>query len=354
MSAVLLLGHGGFDQLVYRSGLAIPAPGPDEVLLRVLAAGVNNTDVNMRAGWYSKSVQVGTGSGGLSGISAEDAGWTGDTVAFPLIQGADVCGVVAAAGSRVAPARVGERVLVDPVLRDRPVAGGVKTLYLGSDCNGGFAGYVCVPSVNAYAVGSSLEDSELAGFPCSYSAAENMLTRAAVQSGDTVLVTGASGGVGSAAVQLAKRRGATIIALAAGPKAAQVERLGASRVLPRDANLPTALGRASIDVVIDVVGGAQFGALLDILRTGGRYAVAGAIAGPVVSLDLRTLYLKDLRLLGCTIPGPEVFPNLVGYIERGEIQPVVARTYPLREMAEAQRDFLSKRHTGKIVLLPGS
>jgi NADPH:quinone reductase-like Zn-dependent oxidoreductase len=179
-----------------------------------------------------------------------------------------------------------------------------------------------------------------------------MLTRAGVRAGETVLITGASGGVGTAAVQLAKRRDATVIALAAGTKAAQVERLGASRVLPRETDLPAALGRESVQVVIDVVGGLQFGGLLDILCVGGRYAVAGAIAGPMVSLDLRTLYLKDLRLLGCTIPDPDVFANLIGYIERREIEAVVSRTYPLREIAEAQRDFLSKRHTGKIVLQP--
>jgi NADPH:quinone reductase-like Zn-dependent oxidoreductase len=355
MNAVLLMGHGGFEQLAYRSSVPIPAPGPDEVLVQVRAAGVNNTDVNMRVGWYSKTVTGGTENGGASGpspVPTQDTGWAGDTVVFPLIQGADVCGVVTVTGANISASRIGERVLVDPVLRNRPMPGGIRTLYLGSDCNGGFAEYVCVPAINAFAVKSPLTDSDLASFPCSYSAAENMLSRAGVWAGDTVLVTGASGGVGSAAVQLAKRRGATVIALAAGTKAAQVERLGASRVLPRDADLPAVLGRESVEVVIDVVGGPQFGHLLDVLRPAGRYAVAGAIAGPLVTLDLRTLYLKDLRLIGCTIPDPEVFPNLIGYIERREIEPVVSGTYPLREIAEAQRDFLSKRHTGKIVLQP--
>jgi NADPH:quinone reductase-like Zn-dependent oxidoreductase len=355
MNAVLLMGHGGFEQLVYRSGVKIPAPAPDEVLVQVRAAAVNNTDINMRVGWYSKSVTAGTENGGSSGpstIPTHETGWAGDTVAFPLIQGADVCGTVAATGSNVPASRIGERVLVDPVLRSRPVPAGIKTLYLGSDCNGGFAEYVCVPAINAHAISSSLDDRELASFPCSYSAAENMLTRADVRAGETVLVNGASGGVGSAAVQLAKRRGAMVIALASGTKAARVERLGASRVLARDTDLPAVLGRESVQVVIDVVGGPQFGGLLDILCAAGRYAVAGAIAGPVVSLDLRTLYLKDLRFFGCTIPEPEVFPNLVGYIERREIQAVVDRTYPLRDMAEAQREFLCKRHTGKIVLQP--
>jgi NADPH:quinone reductase-like Zn-dependent oxidoreductase len=99
------------------------------------------------------------------------------------------------------------------------------------------------------------------------------------------------------------------------------------------------------------VGGPRFSELLDVLARKGRYACAGAIAGPVVDLDLRTLYLKDLRLLGCTIPEPEVFVNLVGYIERGEIRPVISGTYPLGEIAAAQAAFLEKNHAGKIVLV---
>ena len=355
MNAALLLGHGGYDELVYQGGVGIPTPDSDEVLIQVLAAGVNNTDINMRVGWYSKEVSEGTddlvGSGPTT-AATEDGGWTGDSVLFPLIQGADVCGIIVASGSNVPASRIGQRVLVDPVLRNRAVGAGLKTLYLGSDCNGGFAEYVCVPAINAFAVDSTLADAELASFPCSYSAAENMLTRAGVGAGETVLVTGASGGVGSAAVQLAKRRSATVIALAGGTKAAQVARLGASRVLPRDADLPAVLGRESVQVVIDVVGGPNFGGLLDTLCAGGRYAVAGAIAGPIVRLDLRTLYLKDLRFFGCTIPEPEVFPNLVRYIESREIEAVVSKTYPLREIAAAQRDFLTKQHTGKIVLKP--
>ncbi len=346
MSAVLLLGHGGFDRLVYRHEVRVPVPLDDEVLVRVGAAGVNNTDINLRVGWYSKSVQDGTASPG-----SDDAGWTGSAVAFPLIQGADVCGVVAATGAGVDPARIGQRVLVDPVLRSRRPHPRAPPPYLGSDCNGGFAEFVCVPAENAHPIDSARSDAELASFPCSYSAAANMLARAAVRAGDVVLVTGASGGVGSAAVQLARRRGAHVIAVAAAAKTQAVAALGAARVLPRDADLAALLGRDSVDVVIDSVGGAQFPGLLEALRSGGRYAVAGAIAGPVVPLDLRMLYLKDLCFFGCTVPDPAVFVDLVEAIEAG-LAPVIAATYPLRAMAEAQRDFLEKRHVGKIVLLP--
>jgi NADPH:quinone reductase-like Zn-dependent oxidoreductase len=204
-----------------------------------------------------------------------------------------------------------------------------------------------LPSVRSFYRG--LGSSMLASFPCAYSAAENMLTRTALAAGERVLITGASGGVGSAAVQLAMRRGAQVTALASPEKADGVRALGAKEVLPRDARFDP----ETFDVVIDVAGGAGFPALLDALKRGGRYGVAGAISGPIADLDLRTLYLKDLTLYGCTILEPEVFPNLVGYIERGEIRPLVAATYPLSDIVEAQRAFLTKQHVGKIVLVPG-
>jgi NADPH:quinone reductase-like Zn-dependent oxidoreductase len=292
------------------------------------------------------------GSAGYAGAKAEDSGWTGTVLKFPRIQGADVCGRIIAAGGSVDVRRVGERVLVEPVLRVLSGNKPYQAPYFGSECDGGFAEFTKVPAVHAHRIESPLTDAELASFPCAYSAAENMLTRADVGAGETVLITGASGGVGSAAVQLARRRGVHVIAIAGATKAAQVESLGAHRVIPRDADLVRSLGRETADAVVDVVGGAQWPQLLEILKRGGRYAVAGAIAGPVVALDLRTLYLKDLRLLGCTILDPAVFGNLVGHIERGEIKPALWKTFPLREIVQAQQEFLGKAYTGKIVLIP--
>ncbi len=341
MKAVLLCGHGGFEQLEYREDVPVPAPAAGEVLIRVGAAAINNTDINTRVGWYSKSTNA---------ECAGDTGWTGVAVPFPLIQGADACGRILAVGAGVDEGRIGERILVDPILRAQSAAG--EAQYFGSDRNGGFAEFATAPAVNARRITSALTDAELASFPCSYGAAENMLSRARVVAGERVLVTGASGGVGSAAVQLASRRLATVIGIVGSSKATAIADLGAKRVLERDADLISELGRESVDVVIDVVGGAPFAQLLEVLRRGGRYAVAGAIAGAIVELDLRTLYLKDLRLLGCTLLEPEVFTNLMGYIESGEIRPLVSATYPLREIVAAQTDFLSKRRPGKIVLIP--
>ena len=241
--------------------------------------------------------------------------------------------------------------VVDPVLRADPSAPW-NVGYLGSERDGAFADFTAVPAANAHAITSSLTDIELASFPCAYGTAENMLARAGVGPGETVLVTGASGGVGSAAVQLARRRGARVIAVAAPAKGAVLRSLGASMALAREADLLSELGSESVDVVVDVVGGERFPPLLEILRRGGRYAVAGAISGPMVALDLRTLYLKDLRLLGCTVPEPGVFKNLIGYIERREISPMVSATYPMSAIVAAQKDFLGKSRVGKIVLAP--
>lgn len=346
MSAVLLKGHGGIEQLEYREDVPVPLPACGEVLISIRAAALNNTDINTRIGWYSKSVTSSTGETRTPAASAEDSGWAGNALSFPRIQGADACGYIAAVGSGVDPSRIGERVLVDPVLRG--AAGG--PLYFGSDTQGAFAQFTVVPASNAWRVRSKLSEVELASFPCACLAAENMLTRAAVKAGERILVTGASGGVGSATVQLGRRRGATVIALAERSKAAAIEELGAARVLPREADLLTVIGPESIDVIVDVVGGERFTQRLEVLVRTGRYAVAGAIAGAIVGLDLRTLYLKDLTLLGCTIPCADVFANLVGYIERGEIRPLIAATYPLQEIAAAQSSFMSKSHVGKIVL----
>ena len=312
---------------------------PSDVLVRVEAAGVNNTDINTREGWYAKDHE-----------SESDASWSGEALTFPRIQGADICGSIVEAGTGVDRVRVGERVLVEPVLREVNGTTLDSPWYLGSECDGGFAEYAVVASRHAHKIESQLSSVELASFPCSYSTAENMLTRADVCSKDRVLVTGASGGVGSAAVQLAKARGARVIAVTSESKATRIRELGADETAERDEDLIARLGPDSVDVVVDLVGGKSWPGLLELLRPGGRYAVSGAIAGPMVELDLRTLYLKDLSFFGCTILEPEIFGNLVRLIEQDRIVPLVADTYPLSRISDAQVAFQTKNFVGKIVL----
>jgi NADPH:quinone reductase-like Zn-dependent oxidoreductase len=339
MHGVWLTGHGGLDKLVLRSDIPVPCPNPQEVLIRVAAAGVNNTDINTRTAWYSKQ----------DGAS-DDASWSGAPIHFPRIQGADVCGRIVAVGRAVSAERIGERVLIEPCIRESNGQELQPPWYFGSECDGGFAEYTVVASRHAYRIESAMSDAELASFPCSYSTAENLLTRSDTKAGDTVLITGASGGVGSAAIQLADVRGAQVIAVTSPTKAKEILRLGAERTLTRHDSVVEKLGRDSIDVVIDLVGGDGWPELLDVLRPGGRYAVAGAIGGPIVELDIRTLYLKDLNLFGCTVLEPPVFTNLIAHIEGGRVSPLVAKTFPLQQIADAQTTFMSKKHIGKIVL----
>jgi NADPH:quinone reductase-like Zn-dependent oxidoreductase len=354
MAAVHLIGHGGFEKLQYRDDVPLPEPNQGEVLIKVAAAGVNNTDINTRIGWYSKKVDGDTNSGGATGfddVDSEDASWSGVPLKFPRIQGADCCGVIVAVGAAVDSARIGERVIVRNMLRSYVDYRPFECWTFGSECDGGFAQYAKAPARETHRVDCEWSDAELASIPCAYSTAEGMLHRAAVGA-ERVLVTGASGGVGSAAVQLAKRRGAHVIALASAAKLDKVKALGADQVVDRNADLVASLGSNSIDVVVDLVAGAGWPQLLDVLKRGGRYVTAGAIAGPLVELDVRTLYLKDLTLIGCTFQDDVVFENLVGYIERNEIRPVVAKTFALADIAEAQQTFLDKQFTGKLVLIP--
>lgn len=339
MRGVVLTGHGGPECLEWREDLPRPRPQAGEVLIRVAAAGVNNTDINTRVGWYSKGDN-----------DADDASWAGAPLRFPRIQGIDACGHIVAVGEGVDASRIGTRVLVEPCLIE---AGGrmlAQPWFFGSECDGAFAEYCTVAARHAHTIESPLSDVELASFPCSYSTAENMLTRTRLKAGETVLITGASGGVGSAAVQLAKARGARVAAVTSPAKAQSLRDLGADVIVDRDADYVTALGGSSVDVVVDLVAGDKWPGLLEVLRPMGRYAVAGAVGGPMVSLDVRTLYLKDLSFFGCTVLEPEVFGNLVKLIEQGAIAPLVAAQFPLHQIAAAQSAFADKNYTGKIVL----
>lgn len=363
MTAAVLTGHGGLEKLIVRDNIPLPEPKANEVLINVGACGMNNTDINTRIGWYSKSVSNGTtstgGSDGLDRLSEEDATWGGGAVVFPRIQGADVAGRIVAVGDHVSSERVGERVLVDPWLRD-PSDPGNRNLagYVGSERDGGFAQYTTVPAENAFLIKSEFTDAELATFPCSYSTAEHMLHRVRLGEGEEIVIPGASGGVGSALVQLAKRRGAWVLAITGQAKMDAVRELGADAVLDRNQKdlehqIRAILPGAEVDVVADVVGGTRFSMWLDLLRRGGRYVTSGAIAGPIVELDLRTLYLKDLEMHGATVMPVGIYENLVSIIEKGEIRPLLAGEFSITDIRKAQEAFLTKKHIGKFVILPG-
>ena len=352
MKAVVTTGNGDYDRLDYRD-VPIPQIGPGEVLLRVLAAGINNTEINTRLGWYSSSVNSGTEQFSGSDRDATelaDGGWNAATP-FPFIQGTDCCGEVVARADDVDSPQIGQRVLVRACMRTQGYQS-LENIWMASDFDGAFAQYVKLPATEVFAIDCNWSDIELATIPCAYGTAENMVHRADVGAADHVLVTGASGGVGSAVVQLAKRRGARVTAIVGASKIDALQGLGVDRAITRGTDLIGELGQSSVDVIIDNVAGDGFTALLKLLRRGGRYASSGAIAGPMVNMDMRDFYLKDLQLIGCTSWDEPVFANLISYIEAGEIVPLVAKTYALEDIAVAQQEFLKKNHFGNFVLIP--
>jgi NADPH:quinone reductase-like Zn-dependent oxidoreductase len=360
MRAMVTTGHGGLDKLVFHADWPVPQPAPGCVLIRVGACGCNNTDINTRTAWYSDTVKTGIttdgGAGGFDEIRPEAASWGGVAIVFPRIQGADAVGRIVAVGQGVDASRIGERVMVDGWLRDPEAPLDMeKAGYWGSEADGGFAEYATCPDANAVKVESPLSDVELATFMVAFSTAEGMVRHVDPKPGEWVLVTGASGGVGTAAIQLVKRRGASVIALCGATKADAVIALGADAVIPRDVtDLTGAIAELSpsgrVEGVVDVVGGPLFGQMIAALRTGGRYASSGAIGGPEVGFNLRHLVYRDLELHGSTVTPLEVFHDIVSYIERGEIRPVLSATYPLERLAEAQAAFLEKGFIGKIVI----
>ncbi|MGL5908057.1 MAG: alcohol dehydrogenase family protein [Shewanella sp.] len=356
MKAVVTTGNGGYDKLVY---IDVPVPKIDsnEVLVKVLAAGMNNTEINTRLGWYSTKVtqstnSLSTDSNEISEASEEgDGGWN-DATPFPFIQGTDCCGEVVEVCSKEHEHLIGKRVLIRACIRHMGWDS-IENIWMASDFDGAFAQYVKIQASEVFPVDCDWSDAELGSIPCSYGTSENMVHRAKVKKGDRVLVAGASGGVGSAVVQLAKRRGAYVIGIAEGKeKIDQVKSYGADEVIAFGVDALAELGEKSVDVVVDNVAGPNFPQMMKILKRGGRFVSSGAIAGPIVELDMRDFYLKDLSLIGCTGWDEPVFPSLISAIENGEIKPALAKTFPLECIVDAQKEFCLRKHVGKFVLIP--
>ena len=350
MSGVYLIGHGSLDKLIFREDIPVPTPNSDEVLIEVKGAGINNTDINTRIGWYSKKVNGGSDIE-IDEDDKIDGSWSGVPLNFPRIQGGDICGNIVDVGNNVNFNRIGERVLVRSMQNLPNSNNPFEMQTIGSEIDGGFAEYCVTKANEAFPINCNWTDVELASIPISYSTAEGLLNRANIQE-ETILITGASGGVGSAVVQLAKIRGANIIAQCSKEKSNVLKKLGSKKTICRDDSPLKTLGKNSVDAVIDLVGGDQWPQLLDIIKPGGKYVTSGAIAGPVVDLDLRTLYLKDLTLFGSTVNDPYVFENVIKYIEQGKIKPLVAKTFPLKDIQKAQKTFIDKQFVGKLVLIP--
>jgi len=344
MKAMLLTGHGGPEKLVYENDWPTPSVASDEVLVQVGACGINNTDIWVREGAY-----------GSTDDPNEVASFGDSPIQFPIIQGADIVGVIVACGSDISSSRIGERVMVDFGIYAGPGDDVPSHDYIGSGRPGGFAEYVSVPAENADVVETPLSDTELATFCCAYITGEHMLRRARVSAGERVLVTGASGGVGSGVIQLCRARGAIPYAVVGAGKEEAVKSIGAEGTITRGEGIlidavSLVSQEAPIDVVIDTVSGPMLPDLIEILKPQGRYTTCGAMGGPMVEIDMRRIYLKNLELHGATQGTRKDFAAIRDYAILGKIKPLVAGTFALENLGQAQEEFKKKKFVGKLVI----
>ncbi|MET8114742.1 zinc-binding dehydrogenase [Streptomyces prasinus] len=343
MRAVRIVKHGG-PEVLEPTEVPVPTPRAGEVLVRVSSVALNNTDLWTREGAY-----------GRPGDPKALSGWRGP-VGFPRIQGADVAGRVVAAGADADGGLVGRRVVVDPAVYDAEGPDANPVGLMGSERDGGYAEYVTAPVERVHDVTESpLTDDQLAALPTAYGTALGMVERGRLREGETVLVSGASGGVGLALVQIARARGARVLAVSSGSKIDSVREAGAHRVVDRARDVAGQIRAAApegIDVALDVVAGDLVSEGLPLLREGGRWVIAGALGGHDVAFDVRRLYLHNAQVIGSAMHTPAHFGLLMDLARQGGIRPVIAATFPLDQAARAQEALARREHVGKIVMHP--
>ena len=361
MAAMLLTGHGGIDKLVYDSNVPTPCAAAGEVLVQVTATAKNNTDRKAREGLYPTKDADDVTSFAIGGSP---------TLTFPRIQGADVVGRVAAVGDGVATTRIGERGLLDfNIYADARRDINLTPDYYGHGADGGYAEYVAVPADQFHTVDNdALSDAELASMGmCSYQTGYHMLTAAGVKAGERVLVTGASGGVGTALIQLCRVIGAIPYALSTPDKADALRALGAEAVFDRaDMDDFTAKVRdvthdEPFDAVMDLVGGDMTHRFIDTMifdmtrrRTYPRLSIAGASGGNVSEMLWTRIYLYQVQIFGVSHGTREEAEQLIAWIRSGDLRPVLHAAFKLSELHEAERYFMdrSSNYLGKIVIVP--
>lgn len=363
MAAVQLVGHGGVDQLQYSTEVPVPQPGQGDVLVQVTATAKNNTDRKAREGLYPTKDKGDVTSFQMGGEA---------TLTFPRIQGADIVGRVVAVGEGVSESRIGERGLLDfNLYPDDRRDINLTPDYYGHGADGGFAEYVALPSDQFHRVDNpELADAELASMGmCSYQTAYHMLTVAGVAAGERVLVSGASGGVGTALIQLCRIIGAIPYALSQQDKADTLLALGAEAVLDRSdmsqftEQVKAVTGGKPIDAVMDLVGGEMTDAFIDTMifdmrqrSTYPRLSIAGASGGNLSEIMWTRVYLYQVQVFGVSHGTREEAEQLIAWIREGALKPVLHAAFPLSHLREAEEYFVHRgsNYLGKIVIVPDS
>jgi len=336
MRAAVTQAHGDRSQLRYVTDYPDPIPGPDDVVIRVAACAVNYHDVFTRRG--------------MPGI----------TIPLPVIVGSDMAGEIAAVGGDVTAWRVGDRVLVDPVIRTGPRYG-----MIGEIVDGGRAEFVKVPAALLTRVPDNVALEDAAALPLAYGTARRMMiTRGRVAAGERVLILGASGGVGVACVQLAKLLGAEVIACSSSAtKLERLRTLGADHVVdytgePLEQAVralvgkPRTNGSGGVDVAINFTGGDTWVPTQKCVRLGGRVLTCGATAGFDVHMDMRYLWTFEQELIGSDGWSMDDLVDLMSRIGAGQFRPVIDKMLPLAAVAEAERLLEDREVFGKVLLRP--
>ena len=361
MKAMVLTGHGDVDKLEYQD-VSVPAPRPGEVLVRVTATAKNNTDRKAREGLYP------TKKGEMTSFQMGGK----PTLTFPRIQGADIAGRVAAVGEGVDESRIGERGLLDfNIYANNRRDINLTPDYFGHGADGGYAEYVALPSDQFHHIpNAELSDAEVASMGmCSYQTAMHMLTSANIKAGERVLVTGASGGVGTALIQLCRIMGAIPYALSKQDKAAALLELGAEAVLDRSDmdsfvdRVKAETGGKPIDAVMDLVGGEMTDVFIDTMifdmnarSTYPRLSIAGASGGNISEFLWTRIYLYQVQIFGVSHGTREEAEQLMAWIREGQLKPVLHGAFRLSDLHRAEEYFVNRgsNYLGKIVIVPDS
>ena len=343
MRAVFIESHGGPEVLQYGQRPE-PTMADDEVKVRVKASALNRLDTYVRAGLRGQRRQFPP----------------------PLILGGDSAGDVVEVGARVPEGRLGQRVVINPRISCRTCSfclSGDDDLcprfqFLGSTCDGSYAEFVSVPSVNAVPIADGVSFEHAAATPTVYLPMWNMIIRKAqLKPWETVLVLSASAGVGTAAIQVAKNViGARVIATtSSNEKAAMALELGADHVINYTSEDITSrvkelTGGHGVDVVVDHVGAKFFESAYNSLKRGGRYGNCGVTTGYETQLQLGTLFTKQLRVFGVFMGSRRDMGQIVEMLNQGKIKPVIHGAFPLEQAAEAHAVMDSRSFFGKLIL----